>query len=172
MKINKDYEAFVENVGGGLEKKIATLLFNPCFHSVCLYRLSSFLYSKKLKFNVLSKIVWYINRLLFHVDIDYRADLAGGGVLVHGLGVVIGKDVKSEGRLYVYQGVTLGGTLYGAFREDSSGKKLRMPLLKDNVRIYTGAIVVGGVIIEENSVVKAGRIVTSDIVTAKMRGGE
>ncbi len=85
---------------------------------------------------------------------------------------MIGKDVKSEGRLYVYQGVTLGGTLYGAFREDSSGKKLRMPLLKDNVRIYTGAIVVGGVIIEENSVVKAGRIVTSDIVTAKMRGGE
>ncbi len=62
--------------------------------------------------------------------------------------------------------------MYGAFREDSSGKKLRMPLLKDNVRIYTGAIVVGGVIIEENSVVKAGRIVTSDIVTAKMRGGE
>ena len=38
MKINKDYEAFVENVGGGLEKKIATLLFNPCFHSVCLYK--------------------------------------------------------------------------------------------------------------------------------------
>lgn len=78
MRINKDFSAFVDSAGGGLEKKIATLLFNPCFHSVCLYRLSSFLYIPKLRFNVLSKIVWYLNRIIFNVDIDYRADLAGG----------------------------------------------------------------------------------------------
>lgn len=167
MRIDKDFNAFVDSVGGGMEKKIATFLFNPCFHSICLYRLSSFLYSEKRHFNVLSKIIWYLNRLLFHVDIDYRADLAGGVVLVHGLGTVIGKDVKSEGKLYVYQGVTLGGSPNGIFREDSLGKKVGMPLLKNNVRIYTGAIVVGGVTIDEDSVIKAGRIVTSDVITVK-----
>lgn len=172
MRINKDFSAFVDSAGGGLEKKIATLLFNPCFHSVCLYRLSSFLYIPKLRFNVLSKIVWYLNRIIFNVDIDYRADLAGGVVLVHGLGTVIGKDVQSEGRVYIYQVVTLGGTPNGIIREDSSGKKIVMPLLKDNVRIYTGAIVVGGVIVEENSIIKAGRIVTSNIDRENVCSGE
>ena len=115
----------------------------------------------------MSKSVWYLNRLLFHVDIDYRADLAGGVVLVHGLGTVIGKDVKSEGKLYVYQGVTLGGSPNGVLREDSLGRKIGMPLLKDNVRIYTRAIVVGGIVVGENSIIKAGRIVTSDVATAE-----
>lgn len=78
MRINKDSTAFVNGVGGGIEKKIATLFFNPCFHSVCLYRLSSFFYNEKWRFNILSKIIWYLNRIIFNVDIDYRADLAGG----------------------------------------------------------------------------------------------
>ncbi len=95
-----------------------------------------------------------------------------GVVLVHGLGTVIGKDVQSEGRVYIYQGVTLGGTPNGIIREDSSGKKIGMPLLKDNVRIYTGAIVVGGVIVEENSIIKAGRIVTSNIDRENVCSGE
>jgi len=56
-----------------------------------------------------AKLIWYMNRLLFHCDIDYRADLAGGFMIVHGLGIVIGSGVKSNGRLKVYQGVTLGG---------------------------------------------------------------
>jgi len=43
------------------------------------------------------------------VDIDYRADLAGGFMLIHGLGTVIGKNVISRGKLKVYQHVTLGG---------------------------------------------------------------
>ena len=47
-----------------------------------------------------------------------------------------------------------------------------MPLLKDNVRIYTGAIVVGGVIVEENSIIKAGRIVTSNIDRENVCSGE
>lgn len=39
--------------------------------------------------------------MLFHVDIDYRADLAGGFVLVHGLGTVIGKTVIYTGAIVV-----------------------------------------------------------------------
>lgn len=80
------------------------------------------------------------------------------------MGTVIGKDVKSEGTLYVYQGVTLGGTPNGIFRQDSVGNKIGMPLLKNNVKVYTGAIVVGGVVIEEDTIIKAGRIITTDIV--------
>lgn len=95
MRLYKDYKAFVG--AGGLEKKLATIFLNPNFHSVCLFRLANLFY--RMHLSIISKILWYINRMLFHVDIDYRADLAGGFVLVHGLGTVIGKTVISKGPL-------------------------------------------------------------------------
>lgn len=158
MRLVDDYKAFCSK--GGVGKKIATLFFNPCFHSVCLFRLSNLFY--RLHLSVLSKIIWYINRLLFHVDIDYRADLAGGFVLVHGLGTVIGKDVISEGRLTVYQGVTLGGNS-GFTRDLEDGRILTQPLLKKNVRIYTNASVFGPVIVSEDKIIKAYSVVTHDL---------
>lgn len=158
MKIVSDFKAFVN--GRGLKKAVATLFFNPCFHSVCLYRLSHFFY--QIHLTILSKIIWYINRLFFHVDIDYRAKLAGGFVLVHGLGTVIGGSVCSEGKLVVYQGVTIGGN-NGRTRDLENGKRLYQPLLKSNVTIYTNASVFGPIVIKENAIIKAGSIITNDI---------
>ena len=117
MRIVEDFKCYTEN--GGVGKKIATLLVNPCFHSVCLFRLSNWFYRAHVA--VLAKTVWYLNRMLYHVDIDYRANLAGGFVLVHGLGTVIGCEVCSKGPLKVYQGVTIGGN-NGKTRVDENGK--------------------------------------------------
>lgn len=160
MRINKDFKEFC--AGGGMQKKIATLFFNPNFHSVCLYRLSNLFYKAHLE--IVSKIIWYINRLLFHVDIDYRANLAGGFVLVHGLGTVIGKNVISKGKLKVYQHVTLGGGNGQPPRKDPDGVERGMPLFEDGCVIYTGAIVVGGITVRQNSIIKAGSIVTRDVL--------
>lgn len=102
-----------------------------------------------------------MNRLLFHCDIDYRADLAGGFMIVHGLGIVIGSGVKSNGRLKVYQGVTLGGT--GKFIINKNTEKVYMPIVEDNVVIYTDAKVLGPVYLGSSIVIKAGSIITKDI---------
>ena len=99
---------------------------------------------------------------MFNVDIDYRADLAGGFFLVHGLGTVIGHNVISKGRLTVYQGVTLGGGNGKPGRVDEDGKTRGMPLFEDNVIVYTGATVVGGITISKDTIIKAGEIVCSD----------
>jgi len=157
MKILDDYKAFVN--GGSIGKKIGVLI-SPCFHSVCLYRFSNFMYS--IHMGWLSKIVWYINRMLFHVDIDYRSNLAGGFVLVHGLGTVIGKEVCSEGKLPVYQGVTIGGNK-GKIRVDEEGNVWRQPLLGKDVIIYSGAALFGPIIIADGVEVKAGSIISKDI---------
>lgn len=138
---------------------IVTLIANPCFHSVLLYRISNFFY--KIHLSIVAKIIWYINRLLFSVDIDYRCDLAGGFVLIHGIGVVIGRYVQSEGSLTLYQGVTLGGAGKERLYE---GEILLQPLLKENVTIYTDAKVFGPVIIGKNNHIKAGEIVVDDII--------
>ena len=155
MKLFEDLKCFSNN---NKKKMITTILVNPCFHCVLLYRISRFFY--KIHLTPISKIIWYINRILFHVDIDFHADLAGGFVLVHGLGVVIGAGVVSEGPLKVYQGVTLGGR---NFSRDINGKKMFFPYIKPNVIIYTDAKIFGAVIIGENSIVKAGEIVTKDV---------
>ena len=80
MRLVEDYKEYTKS--GGIIKKISTVFLDPCFQSVVLYRISSLFY--KLKLSILAKIVWYINRIVFSVDIDYRANRAGGVVLVHG----------------------------------------------------------------------------------------
>lgn len=116
MNITTDFKAFIDGKGPG--RALGTLLLNPCFHAVALHRLAAFLYRAHLE--PLSKLVWCLNRMLYHIDIDYRAKLAPGFRLVHGLGVVIGAGVESEGPLTVYQGVTIGGS-HGKSREDGRG---------------------------------------------------
>ncbi len=157
MRLWKDYKEFVIRRE---RKNWLSPLFNPCFHSVCLYRFSCFL--GRLHLFPLAKLIWYINRLLFCVDIDWRSDLAGGLVLVHGLGIVVGGGVSSKGRLTIYQGVTIGGN-EGKSRMDADGKVWYQPLLEDGVIIYTNACVFGPIVIHEGSVVKAGKIVSKDL---------
>lgn len=161
MRIDKDFKEFCKR---GQSKYffincISTLIFNPCFHCVCLFRLAGFF--QKIRLSPLSKVIWYINRLLFNVDLDWRADIAGGFVLVHGLGTVIGRGVHSTGKLTVYQGVTLGGS-YGRVKNEE-GIERTMPLLNDDVIVYTGASIFGPVTIKAHTIIKAGQIVTSDI---------
>ena len=159
MRLWHDLKGFIN--GDGIKKTIATVIFNPCFHSVVLFRVSNFFY--RIKFVPIAKVIWYINRVFFCVDIDYRADLAGGFVLVHGLGTVIGKNVISKGPLKLYQNVTLGGGNGKPGRMDEDGEVRGMPVFYPNCIVYTGAIVVGGIKIKENTTIKAGSIVTSDI---------
>ena len=123
MNINVD---FAEAAGGkGFPRSLGTFLLNPCFHAVALFRLSALLYRCHLE--PLAKIVWCLNRMLYHVDLDYKAKLAPGFRLVHGLGVVIGAGVVREGPLTVYQGVNIGGS-HGRHREDVRGGSSGSPI--------------------------------------------
>lgn len=145
---------------GSRMRLISTLFLNPNFHCVLLYRIAHFFGKCKLLI-ILSKIIMYINRIVYSVDIDYRADLAGGFVLVHGIGTVIGKDVKTEGPVKIYQGVTLGGNNYK--EREVNGRKFSQPWLKSDVIVYANATIIGSVIIGKGSVVGAKCILTKDV---------
>ncbi len=122
----------------GFPRSLGTFFLNPCFHAVALFRLSSLLYRAHLE--PLAKIVWCVNRMLYHVDLDYKARLAPGFRLVHGLGVVIGAGVVSDGPLTVYQGVTIGGS-HGRHREDGRGGVFWQPHFGSDVIVYTNSCV-------------------------------
>ena len=134
-------------------------LINPGIYIVLLYRISNLFYRYKL--GIIAKLIWWINRLLFTVDIHQGAKLSGGLVLVHGMGIVIGKEVISEGKLKIYQNVTLGGN---SFKTQKYGDLLlKQPYLKNDITIYAGAAVVGPVIIDGNSIVGTNAVVTKNI---------
>lgn len=75
---------------------------------------------------------------------------------MHGLGLVVGAGVVSEGKLTLYQGVTLGGNL-GRTRGGAT-----QPRLKDGVIVYANAGVFGPVIIGQDVQIKAHSVVTQD----------
>ena len=158
MRITVDFAAAAN--GKRFPKSMGTFLLNPCFHAVALFRLSSLLY--RLRLEPVAKLVWYLNRVLFHVDLDYKAQLAAGFKLVHGLRVVIGEGVVSEGPLTVYQGVTVGGSR-GHHRDDGRGEVFWQPHFGSNVIIYSNACVFGPVYDGDGAIVKAARIVTKDV---------
>lgn len=154
MRIVDDLRRYSD---GSFKKAVLTILINPCFHSVCLYRLSSLFY--RLHLTPLAKIIWYINRLLFNVDIDFRSQIEGEFKIVHGLGIVIGHEVYAKSNLTIYQHVTLGGNM-GEYKE-INGLRTGQPYIENDVVIYTGASVCGPVHIEKNTVIKAGKIMTT-----------
>ncbi len=139
-------------------KSYLAVFLNPCFAAVILYRISNFMYKRHL--NILAKIVWLINRILFSVDIDYRAQIGKNFMLIHGIGVVIGKNVVIEDNVKIYQGVTLGGA--GIVRE-YKGKIIDQPQIGEGSIIYTNACIFGPVIISENSKIKACKVITKDV---------
>jgi serine O-acetyltransferase len=134
------------------------VLLNPCFYSVVLYRLSNFLYKRRLK--VFAKIIWFINRVLLSIDIDYRAEIGESFIIVHGIGIVIGYDVKIGNNVMIYHGVTLGGS--GKVRY-LNGKKITQPIIGNDCILYTNSCIFGPVIINANTKIKACSLVSKDI---------
>ena len=155
-KIIQDLQA----CSNGSKKRLMRNIFlNTNFHCVLLYRIAHWFYKMRLSF--ISQILKFISRIIYSVDIDFRADLAGGFVIIHGIGVVIGAAVKTLGPVKVYQGVTLGGN---NFKERNiNGEIMVQPLIHGNVILYANACVFGPVIIGENTIIGAGTVITKDI---------
>lgn len=127
---------------------------------VFVFRLSSFFVL--IKCYPISKVFWFVNRLLFTVDLDPRANLAGGLMLVHGMCIVVGHEVRSKGVLKIYQGATLGGNQ--GKRNVIDGISTGQPVLGNNVIIGINSCVLGPILVGENSIVGTGAIATKDII--------
>ncbi|WP_289127925.1 serine O-acetyltransferase [uncultured Clostridium sp.] len=148
------------------ERKSAfkNIIFNTNFHCVVMYRVAHAFYKIKLTF--ISQIIKFLMKVIYCVDIDFRADLAGGFVIIHGIGVVIGAAVKSHGPLKVYQGVTLGGN--NNKTRIVNGDEFVQPIIGKNVIIYANSCVFGPVVIGDNCTIGASTVITKDVENNKI----
>ena len=88
------------------------------------------------------------------IDILPRADIGGGCIIAHGIGLVIGGRTVIGEDCTLLHGVTLGEVRFD---------ELVCPRVGDRVTIGTGAIVLGGITIGDDAVIGAGSVVLHDV---------
>ena len=88
------------------------------------------------------------------VRIHPGAEIGRGVFIDHGTGVVVGETARIGDNVRIYQGVTLGAV---HFPKDACGLLIkgnrRHPTIGNNVTIYSGASVLGDIVIGDNSVI-------------------
>ncbi len=97
-------------------------------------------------------ILWLIKFLFPPLDLLFLAceNIGGGLFIQHGFATIVA--AKQIGDFcWINQQVTIG------YKGESA------PILGDRVKVYAGAIIIGGVTIEDDSVIGAGAVVTKDV---------
>lgn len=146
----------------GMAKKLIT---NASFKVTFWFRIGSFLQEKSpLLYKLLYRVVLIIYRhYQYKTGIQlYLGTKVGGGLvfphygcqIIH-YGAEIGQNVQ------IYQGVTIG-TIRG---RDGA------PIIGDNVVLFSGAKIIGGVTIGDNCVVGAGAVVTKNVPSGCVAAG-
>lgn len=101
---------------------------------------------------LLRRIFRWVCIVFFASDVSPNARLSGPIDLPHPVGIVIGNGSIIGRHVRIYQNVTIGSSRSG-----------RYPMIRDEVTIYSNAVIAGGVEIGHGSVVGANCTVTSDV---------
>ena len=133
------------------------IFFNRGFHALLFYRIANKLY--KWKIPGLPLIFARIIQILYAIDIDYKASISGGIVIVHGVGLVIGSGAKVASNVVFFHGVTLGRRGIGPVISATDG----FPQVKEDCIICAGAVLLGNITIEKNTTIGANAVVTQNI---------
>jgi serine O-acetyltransferase len=149
-----------------LAGKTAAVLANRGFQAVLAFRLSHAFWKWRMPLVplVLSRFAQHV----FAVDIDYRAQIGPGFVLVHCFGIVVGNSTRIGKNCCLYHGVTLGNKgneWVGSMEEDGQ------PTVGDRCILGAGAKVLGKVVIGRNCVIGANSVVLQDVPADRVAAG-
>ena len=124
----------------------------PGVLAVTSYRLAHELHI--LEVPIIPRMITEHAHSLTGIDIHPGARIGESFFIDHGTGVVIGETCVIGSRVRIYQGVTLGAK---SFPLDADGNPIkgvdRHPVVEDDVIIYSGATILGRVVIGRRSVI-------------------
>ena len=131
------------------------LIFNLNKRFLLIIRLYLWSYKKKIPF-----LTGYLCRKLilkYGCFIGPNAKIGIGIKFPHPNGIVIGDGTKIGNNCIIYQQVTLGGRSIG------DAQKGNYPRVGNNVVIFAGAKIIGGINIADNVIVGANSVVNKDM---------
>jgi serine O-acetyltransferase len=133
--------------------KLFSLISNRGIHALFFYRLAHALYL--LKIPVLPLILTRIIQIIYGIDIDYKSKVAGGTILIHGVGLVIGAGAIVKPGCIIYHQVTLG--IKGSNNNDG------FPIIEEGCILGAGCKILGNIVIGKGSVVGPNCVVLQSI---------
>jgi serine O-acetyltransferase len=133
--------------------RFARALTNRGFHALLAYRIAHRLRKAPLSF--VGFLLTRTIQVIYGIDIDPRAKIAGGIIIYHGVGVVIGSGAVIEPRVILFHGVTLG--------IKRSGRRDGFPHVETGVILGSGAKLLGKIVIGSKSVIGANAVIVEDI---------
>ena len=160
-KILADYQR-VMIIGGGKSS-----FFHVEFRTIIWYRIASYLVSKH---NVFARFAYVIVKLIqIHlanksgIEINAATPIGKGLRIAHVGNIIIAGGVKIGENCTIHQCVTIGRSF--------SGSKAGCPTIGNNVIIFPGSVVVGNIIIGDNSVIGANSLIIDDVPANSVMGG-
>ncbi len=134
------------------------ILAYPGFMAILIYRMAHELY--KLNIPIIPRVLTEHAHQITGIDIHPGAEIDSPFFIDHGTGIVIGETTEIGKNVKIYQGVTLG-----ALSVDKSLSHIkRHPTIKNDVIIYSQAVILGGdTVIGEKSVIGGNAWVTQSI---------
>jgi serine O-acetyltransferase len=127
----------------------SNIITRPELLAILTYRLANSLFKSKNEQSATA--ISNLGRFLSGIEIYYSASIGAGIKINHGLSTVIGARVVIGKNALIHQGVTLG---------DKNGAR---PQIGDNVTIYAGAKILGGVKINDNAIIGANCVCMIDV---------
>lgn len=128
------------------------LLFDAGFQALLAYRCGSAL--RRAGVPVLPAVFRRAAIGSCGVDILPSAEIGGGCIIAHGIGLVVGGETVIGEDCTLLHGVTLGEVRFD---------ELACPRLGDRVTVGTGAIVLGGISVGDDALIGAGAVVRDDV---------
>ncbi len=134
-------------------KRLIWLCIRTTFLIVVFYRLSN---SRNRLVKYLSIPIYKIIRIVSGVQIPRAAVIGKGLFLPHFGVIVLNKKAQYGDYLTIYHGVTVGA-------KGGGSNDAKCPVIGSHVRLSTGSIILGDVLIGDNVIVGAGSVVVKSI---------
>jgi serine O-acetyltransferase len=137
---------------GALVALLDAVLFDSGFQALFAYRIGHTLLGWRVPVLPAACRRWAIAAC--GVDILPRAEIGGGCIVAHGIGLVIGGRTVIGEDCTLLHGVTLGEVRFD---------ELDCPTVGDRVTIGAGAMVLGGIRVGDGATIGAGAVVLADV---------
>jgi serine O-acetyltransferase len=138
---------------GNFVKSLLIKCLKPERKVLRYYFWSRWLYVKGFRF--LAQIIAY-RQGRYGCYISEKAIIHPSLKLKHPVGVVIGEGVEIEENVLIWQNVTLGS-------HGKTGLPQTYPYIESGVKIFAGAVVLGGVRVGKNAIIGANCVVLDDV---------
>ncbi len=136
------------------------------FSYVLWFRVFPFFYNHPFPFIIIRPLVKFIHELFSQwlgIQIPLSTRIGKGFSIKHYSGIVINGSATLGECCTIFQNVTIGRSF--------EGDKKGVPIIGDNVILFPGAKVIGGIIIGNNVIIGANAVVISDIPSNSVVAG-